>query len=274
MYIYHHWSLYSRLFILFLHVHFSKCVKSSSILLVSNKIPPSLLPPSVSFCLWTPFRLNQSKVADRGQTQNHAGSLHSPQVRQVRFGESRFSDEKMNEWNWFVNALAVVQDVEFSFVLKAELRPRTLLFAPLWFLTPSFVAITVWPSLHRLWSQMSHDAKTKTNKQKDVILLERFFFFIWQYHEDQFVGKCWTNLVSLVAANARCLLKGLTMLPAPVADTAHSFVTSRPKTSGCLRQTDNKMHKRTCDTLESAAFLQSLSRLLSWPAANARSLSG
>lgn len=116
--------------------------------------------------------------------------------------------------------------------------------------------------------------KNKTNKQKDVILLERFFFFIWQYHEDQFVGKYWTNLVSLVAANARCLLKGLTMLPAPVADTAHSFVTSRPKTSGCLRQTDNKMHKRTCDTLESAAFLQSLSRLLSWPAANARSLSG
>lgn len=81
------------------------------------------------------FRLNQSKVADRGQTQNHAGSLHSPQVRQVRFGESRFSDEKTNEWNWFVNTLAVVQDAEFSFVLKAEIRPRILLFAPLCFLT-------------------------------------------------------------------------------------------------------------------------------------------
>lgn len=110
-----------------------------------------------------------------------------------------------------------------------------------------------------------------TNKQKDVILLERLFFFIWQHHEYQFVGKYWTNLVSLVAANTRCLLKCLTMLPAPVAD---SIVTSRPKTSGCLRQTDSKMHKRTCDTLESAAFLQSLSRLLSWPVANARSLSG
>lgn len=34
------------------------------------------------------FRFNQSEVTGWGQTQDNTGSLHTPQIRQVRLGES------------------------------------------------------------------------------------------------------------------------------------------------------------------------------------------